>query len=626
MAFAHHHAAEADQNRGGESELFGAEQSADDHVAAGLELTVDLKPHPRTKLVEHQRLLCFGKSQLPRQAGMLDAGERRSAGAAVMPTDQDHVGVRLGDACGDGADPDLGNQLDRHPRRRIGVAQIVDELCEVFDRIDVVMRRRRDQRHIRHRMADTGDEGVDLVSRQLTALAGLRTLRHLDLKVLRVAQVVDGHAEAAAGDLLDCTGAVFAVRTRLIPVGILSALAAVAHRAEAVHRNCDRLMRLRTERTERHRAGDEVVNDRFDAFDLLERHRLGGGEFKQSPQCAEPGGLLVDEIGVDFELFPVSGLDRLPESGERFRSPEVIFAVATEAVLSAIRQQSGTASVGGSERLRAPPVRLGRDLLQSDAADPAGGAGEIAIDQVAVEADRFEHLTGTVAAQCGNAHLGHHFEQPLVNRVDVIPRRSHRVGSNRSGTGELSDRLQCEIGIDRRRTEAEQQREMHDLAHLARLDDDARLRTESGRHQRAVDRRSRQKRRNRRGILRWIAVGENEDSVIGTHRLDRVGSEFLQRKFQRSASAAGRELQRQQFGLEVLLADRFEPGEFIVGDDRTRQFDQPGVERGVDQNVAPVADVGGEAHHQFFTDRVDRRIGHLGEELLEVVEEQLRPA
>ena len=66
-----------------------------------------------------------------------------------MPGDEHDVGVRLRDACGNGADTDCGNELDADTRARIRVLQVVDELREVFDRIDVVVRRGRDQRHPR---------------------------------------------------------------------------------------------------------------------------------------------------------------------------------------------------------------------------------------------------------------------------------------------------------------------------------------------------------------------------------------------------------------------------------------------------------------------------------------------
>ena len=42
-------------------------------------------------------------------------GERRGAGAAVVARDQHHVGLGLGHAGGDRADPDLGRRASRGP-------------------------------------------------------------------------------------------------------------------------------------------------------------------------------------------------------------------------------------------------------------------------------------------------------------------------------------------------------------------------------------------------------------------------------------------------------------------------------------------------------------------------------
>ena len=46
---------------------------------------------------------------------------------------------------------------------------------------------------------------------QLAALAGLGALRHLDLELVGVGEVVDRHTEAAGGDLLDRRAAQVAV-------------------------------------------------------------------------------------------------------------------------------------------------------------------------------------------------------------------------------------------------------------------------------------------------------------------------------------------------------------------------------------------------------------------------------
>ena len=83
--------------------------------------------------------------------------------------------------------------------------------AQVLDRVDVVVRRRRDQADARRRVPGLRDPRVHLVPGQLAALARLGALRHLDLQVVGVDQVLAGHAEAAAGHLLDRGAAQVAV-------------------------------------------------------------------------------------------------------------------------------------------------------------------------------------------------------------------------------------------------------------------------------------------------------------------------------------------------------------------------------------------------------------------------------
>jgi hypothetical protein len=110
----------------------------------------------------------------------------------------DEVGVGLGDARGHGADARLGDQLDRTSALRVDLLEVEDELRQVLDRVDVVVRRRRDQRRAgRCSGAVAAMVSVDLVARQLAALAGLGALRHLDLQLLGVDQVGRRDAEAA---------------------------------------------------------------------------------------------------------------------------------------------------------------------------------------------------------------------------------------------------------------------------------------------------------------------------------------------------------------------------------------------------------------------------------------------
>ena len=76
MALPHHDAAERDQGRGRETELFGPENRSDHHIAASLEAAIGLQHDAAAEIVEHERLMRFRDAEVPWQAGMFDARER----------------------------------------------------------------------------------------------------------------------------------------------------------------------------------------------------------------------------------------------------------------------------------------------------------------------------------------------------------------------------------------------------------------------------------------------------------------------------------------------------------------------------------------------------------------------
>ena len=168
------------------------------------------------RLFKHQRLVGFGHAQFPGQAGMFDAADRRSARPAIVAADQHHIGMGLGDARRDGAHAHFRNQLDVDPGLRVGILQVVDQFGQVFDRINIVMRRRRNQSHAGGRVAHLGNPRVNLAARQLAAFAGLGALRHLDLDFLGIDQVLAGHAKARRSHLFDGAVARIAVWQRTV--------------------------------------------------------------------------------------------------------------------------------------------------------------------------------------------------------------------------------------------------------------------------------------------------------------------------------------------------------------------------------------------------------------------------
>ncbi len=289
VAHARHHAALGEQHGRAEGELVGAQRRGHDDVVPVAQVAVHAQAHVLAEPGRHQRPVHLGEAELPRDAGVLDRVERGGGGAAPVARHVDHVGAGLGHAGGDGADAGPRDQLDRDAGARVDHAQVVDQLREVLDRVDVVVRRRRDERDAGGGAAQPGDVRGDLVAGQLAALARLGALGDLDLELLGAGQIGGGDAEAAGGDLADLRGGPVAVLEPLqvreprraalgvdvvddgVPLGVLPALARVGAPVDARHGDGDGLVRLARERAERHAAGAEAPQDRRRRLDVVRR-------------------------------------------------------------------------------------------------------------------------------------------------------------------------------------------------------------------------------------------------------------------------------------------------------------------------------------------------------------------
>src|SRR5256714_5061972 len=83
----------------------------------------------------------FAQSDFPGKTGILDGGQWRGAGTAVVPADGDDVRTCFRNARGNDADSGAGNEFYADTRARIHGAEVVDQLGGVFDTVNVVMRR-----------------------------------------------------------------------------------------------------------------------------------------------------------------------------------------------------------------------------------------------------------------------------------------------------------------------------------------------------------------------------------------------------------------------------------------------------------------------------------------------------
>ena len=395
MAAAVHNAAERYEQVRGKAKFFGTEESANHNVTTGLELTIDLELHAATEVVQDESLFSFGDTEFPRETGMLNGSERRCTRTAIMTRDENDVGVSLGNTGCNRTDTDFGHELHRNTSLRVGVVQVVNELSQVFDGVNIVVRRRRNERHIRDRVTHASHKFIHLTSRELTTFTWLCTLSHLDLQILSVTEIVDRHTETTRSDLANSRATDFTVRSRSIAIRVFTTFTAVAHGTHAVHGDSDGFVSFRAQGAKAHSASDKVLDDAFTRFDFGNIDRSRFLELEETTERCEAFGLIVNELGVSLELFVIAHLHCLTECSDRLRSPQVAFAFAAIAVLTAFLENA--ASVGKSDV--ATSVDFLSDFLETDTFDTACSTREVLVDKFAVETDGFENLSAAVAAK-----------------------------------------------------------------------------------------------------------------------------------------------------------------------------------------------------------------------------------
>src|SRR5262249_52883874 len=105
--------------------------------------SVHAEKEARTEASANQCVVCFAQTDFPGKTCIFDGCERRRPRATVMPAYRNDVRPSFCNSYGNDAHTCAGNELHTDARSRIYSAQIVNQLGEVFDAVNVMMRRRR---------------------------------------------------------------------------------------------------------------------------------------------------------------------------------------------------------------------------------------------------------------------------------------------------------------------------------------------------------------------------------------------------------------------------------------------------------------------------------------------------
>ena len=336
--------------------------------------------------------------------------------------------------------------------------------------------------------------------------------------------------------------------------------------------------------------------------------------------------LVVDELGVFLVGLEAVGANAVLQLGDRVGRPHVLFAAHPPGVFAAGVEHRLEHRVV-AERGAVHPDRLLGDGEDADAADLARGAAEILVDQRLLEADRLEQLRAAVRHVGRDAHLRHDLRQTLADRLDVVVGRLVAAEIARQVLAQVEQRLEREVGMDRLGAVAGEHREVMDLARRAGLDHQPGGRAQAFANEVLVHRRERQRRRQRDQLATDPSVADDDDVVAAPDRVDALGAHRRQLGLDAFRAPGERigdvELVALELGAGVGL-ERAQPRHVGEIEDRLADLEPHRRVDGVDvEQVGLGADERDQRHHDRLADRIDRRIGDLREQLLEVVVERL---
>ena len=335
--------------------------------------------------------------------------------------------------------------------------------------------------------------------------------------------------------------------------------------------------------------------------------------------------LLVQQLGIGGVLVLGVAAHGVLEERNALRRPGVRLAAEAEGILAAdfkrVAQDGGVA-----EGVGVPALGLFGDRREIRAADARGGAGEELVDKALVEADRVENLRAAIGLIGRDAHLRHHLEDALVDGLDVA---LHRVVGADLLRQVLSHRLQSlegEVRVDRFGAIARQTAEMVDFARVAGLDHEADGGAQALADEVVMHRRGREQSRDRDAVGPGHPVGQHDDVVAAGDGGLRTLAQPLKRLFHPRRALLGGIGDVERLGVERILemADRANLFEIAIGQDRLAHLKPLTLGAAVVEQIGARPDERDEAHHQFFANRVDRRVGDLREVLLEIGVERLR--
>ena len=316
--------------------------------------------------------MCFRKSKLPRKSGIMDRTSRCSSCTSVITGDQNQSGSCFCNTRCNRSDTGFRYQFDRNSCILVCIFTVIDQLCQIFDRVNIVMRRRWDQSHTRRRMSGFCYPRVNLSPRQMSTFSRFCSLRHLDLDFFCADKISACNTKTSTGNLFDRRASVGSKA-----LDILSAFTGVWLTVQCIHCKGKGFVCFLWNWSVRHCTGLKSGHDRIHTLYFWKRNSfLWIIEVHLSTEC-DSFGFFINHLRVLLEHFIIPASCGLLEHMDRSRVVQMLFTTALRLVLSHTVQRQ---IYGKSQRIKGlgmPCHIIFCNFFQSDTTDTADSSGEI---------------------------------------------------------------------------------------------------------------------------------------------------------------------------------------------------------------------------------------------------------
>ena len=270
-----------------------------------------------------------------------------------------------------------------------------------------------------------------------------------------------------------------------------------------------------------------------------------------------------------------------------------------------------------------PTKGVPSNLLKRHSFNLCGGPKETAVHHFLGQAHRLKNLRAPITRKRADAHLGHDFQQPILDGLPEIRHRLVQLYIKIAGLNILANGVNRHVRVHRRRTIANEGRKLVHIMCLATLTNHVSLHAQAFADKVMMHGPHRQQHRDGHVIPIRLTIGQDQNALSFPNGRGGLFADARQRLIQPDWTLRFLEMTGDKLTLKCRITNIFQRLQLVLKQERALQQDLLGVRLAFLQPTALGAHVDVQRHHDTFADAVNWWIGHLREELLEVVMQQL---